>query len=127
MPSGKISKNLKIDKAEYFKTALHYFFLQGNQIFLFGGTSPHNGPKIAFTVQQQQFMPDQQNNLIDHNDVFVLDLKPSLRTLCLSFVINHRDFYNLKELPASLRHDIDYMTKDNEISEPLRYSTLPLG
>ena len=102
-------------------------FFQGNQIFLFGGTSPHNGPKIAFTVQQQQFMPDQQNNLIDHNDVFVLDLKPSLRTLCLSFVINHRDFYNLKELPASLRHDIDYMTKDNEISEPLRYSTLPLG
>lgn len=100
----------------------------GSQIFLFGGTSPHEGPQIAFTPAQQQFMPDQQqNNLIDHNDVFVLDLKPSLRTLCLVYVINHRDFYNLKELPAGLRHDMDYMTKDNSISEPLRYKTLPLG
>ena len=74
-------------------------------------------------------MPDQQqpNNLIDHNDVFVLDLKPSLRTLCLVNVIDNQDYFNLKELPASLRNDIDYMTKDNTLSEPLRYKTLPLG
>jgi len=100
----------------------------GSQIFLFGGTSPHNGPQIAFTPAQLNFMPDQQqNNLIDHNDVFVLDLKPSLRTLCLVNVIDNQDYFNLKELPASLRNDIDYMTKDNTLSEPLRYKTLPLG
>ena len=100
----------------------------GSQIFLFGGTSPHEGPHVYFTQEQLQFMPDNQpKNLIDHNDTYVLDLNPSLRTLCMDFVVQNSHHYNLECLPQGIKHDIDCMTKDNTISEPLKFKGLPLG
>ena len=104
--------------------------LVGSQIFLFGGTSPHEGPHVSFTPEQLQYMPDNQpKNLIDHNDTYVLDLKPSLRTLCLDFVIEHSHLYNynLECLPQGINHDIECMTKDNTISGPLKFKTLQMG
>ena len=100
----------------------------GSQIFLFGGTSPHEGPQVYFTQEQLQFMPDDEpKNLIDHNDTYVLDLKPSLRSLCMDFVVQNSHNYNLECLPQGIKYDIDCMTKDNTISEPLRFKGLPLG
>jgi len=103
----------------------------GDQIFLFGGTSPHEGPQIIFTQEQQSFMPEthsaHQKNLIDHNDTHVLDLRPSLRTLCINYVINNQHLYDLDLLPQGIKIDIDNMTRDNRLSEPLRFLTLPLG
>ena len=100
----------------------------GSQIFLFGGTSPHEGPHVHFTQEQLQFMPDNQpKNLIDHNDTYVLDLKPSLRSLCMDFVIQNSHHYNLECLPQGIKYDIDCMTKDDTISEPLKFKGLPLG
>lgn len=100
----------------------------GSQIFLFGGTSPHEGPHVHFTQEQLQFMPDNQpKNLIDHNDTYVLDLKPSLRSLCMDFVVQNSHHYNLECLPQGIKYDIDCMTKDDTISEPLKFKGLPLG
>ena len=100
----------------------------GSQIFLFGGTSPHEGPHVYFTQEQLQFMPDNQpKNLIDHNDTYVLDLKPSLRSLCMDFVVQNSHHYNLECLPQGIKYDIDCMTKDDTISEPLKFKGLPLG
>ena len=59
----------------------------GNRIFLFGGTSPYSGPPLYFTPEQLALLPQQEEDstskLMDHNDLFVLDLAPSLKTLTI--------------------------------------------
>ena len=101
---------------------------QGNKLFLFGGTSPYTGPPIIFTQEQLNLMPDQEetmDKLMDHADMFVLDLNPSLKTLCLLKVVElsnkSKDYSN--ELPRDLVMEIANMTSNNSISKPLR--TMP--
>ena len=99
----------------------------GTKLFLFGGTSPYTGPPIYFTQQQLELMPEQDDavdKLMDHADMFVLDLSPSLKTMCLLKVIgmsNKIDY--CRELPRDLVIDINNMTLNNSISKPLR--TMP--
>jgi len=100
----------------------------GNKLFLFGGTSPYTGPPIIFTQEQLNLMPDQEetmDKLMDHADMFVLDLNPSLKTLCLLKVVElsnkSKDYSN--ELPRDLVMEIANMTSNNSISKPLR--TMP--
>jgi len=97
----------------------------GDRIIVFGGTSPYFGPPIAFTPAQQQLLPDHDGSsrLIDHNDLYVLDLAPSLKTLSLLKVIENR--LNVSELPGDLQRDFANMTTPNTISKKLK--TLPLG
>lgn len=104
---------------------------QGSKLFLFGGTSPYTGPPIQFTQEQLELMPDQDetmDKLMDHADMYVLDLNPSLKTLCLLKVIElsnkSRDYSS--ELPRDLVNDIANMTSKNSISKPLR-TTPSLG
>ena len=102
----------------------------GHQLFLFGGTSPHTGNlQIDYTPEQQSFMPDNPipTNLIDHNDMYVLDLAPSLRTLCIDYVNRHSHLFDINCLPKSIRFDIDNMTVANEISKPLKFRVSPVG
>ena len=72
-------------------------------------------------------MPEQDetmDKLMDHADMFVLDLSPNLKTLCLLKVIelsNQMDYRH--ELPRDLVMDINNMTLNNSISKPLR--TMP--
>ena len=62
---------------------------QGSRIFVFGGTSPYDGPPIKFTPRQLEFMPRELDpdagdvdgrrlKLLDHSEMFVLDLSPRL-------------------------------------------------
>ena len=100
----------------------------GSQIFLFGGVSPLKGIHVYFTQEQLELMSaDMPKNLIDHNDTYVLDLKPSLRSLCMDFVVKNSHHYNLECLPQGIKYDIECMTKDNTISEHLKFKGLPLG
>ncbi|PSN31632.1 hypothetical protein C0J52_21540 [Blattella germanica] len=79
-----------------------------DKVFLFGGTSPYCGP--------QPFIPDVDDmhaegldaKLMDHNDLHVLDFKPSLRTLCLMSVIQN----HLSEgwLPVDLKWNVKHGT-----------------
>ena len=54
---------------------------------MFGGTSPYDGPPIKFTPRQLEFMPRELDpdagdvdgrrlKLLDHSEMFVLDLSP---------------------------------------------------
>ena len=98
--------------------------LVGNQIFLFGGTSPYDGPPLFFTPNQLQQIPETDGiSLIDHNDLRVLDLSPSLKTLCLLKVVTLG--LDTTWLPQDLQRDIINFTSPNNISVPLR--TLPFG
>jgi len=113
------------------------FCLVGSQIFVFGGTSPYNGPPISFTPSQLQFMPEQMRDgetlkLIDHSEMFVLDLAPSLKTLCIDALTRpagsteessgsrRPDWRGMAgQLPKSILEELNNATQPNDISKPL--------
>ena len=71
----------------------------GTRIYLFGGTSKYTGPPIGFTEEQQNNMQDTDEpyKLIDHNDLYVLDLRPSLKTLSMLAVMKSIEEENTQE------------------------------
>lgn len=81
----------------------------GNRIFLFGGTSPYSGPPLYFTPEQLALLPQQEEDstskLMDHNDLFVLDLAPSLKTLAIMAIkenkLSTEVIHNRHHLPAN--------------------------
>lgn len=94
----------------------------GSKIFLFGGTSPYTGPPLYFTPEQLALLPQQEQDmstkLMDHNDLYVLDLAPSLKTLCMLQVT--KNGLNTEGLPSTVRREIFFMSASNKISKPLR-------
>ena len=95
----------------------------GGRIYLFGGTSPYNGPPIQFTPAQLEFIPNEIETqlgvqLIDHNDLFILDLDPNLATLCMCKVLDHGLDWSM--LPHFIKKDLVNLTTDNNISRELK-------
>ncbi|CAM1301864.1 KLHDC3 (predicted) [Pycnogonum litorale] len=80
--------------------------LVGSRLFLFGGTSPD--PRF---VHSRGDIPEE---LIDHDDLHVLDLQPSLKTLSLMSVIKYG--LPVDHVTSTLRFDIMMMTTDNTIN-----------
>ena len=81
------------------------------KIFLFGGTSPYNGPPLYFTEEQLALLPHQEEDasskLMDHNDLFVLDLAPSLKTLAILTIVKnklHTEVLKMNSLNSSNTH-----------------------
>jgi len=102
----------------------------GNRIFLFGGTSPYSGPPLYFTPEQLALLPQQEEDstskLMDHNDLFVLDLAPSLKTLAIMAIKENK--LSTEGLPRTLLKEMYYMSASNVISKPLRtVESLPTG
>jgi len=101
----------------------------GDKIFLFGGTSPYFGPPLYFTEEQLALVPqheDSSSQLIDHNDMFVLDMRPSLKTLAILSVVENN--LPTQGLPSTLLTEISNMTSSNCISKPLKtVEGLPTG
>ena len=64
--------------------------------------------------QAQLLLQQQQMPLQDHNDLFVLDLEISLRSLCLHRIIQLG--LPVAELPCNLRKEIAFMTETNNIT-----------
>ncbi|XP_019625858.1 PREDICTED: kelch domain-containing protein 3-like isoform X1 [Branchiostoma belcheri] len=77
-----------------------------DQVVLFGGTSPCEFGQVG-----------DLSNLMDHSDVYILDLAPSLKTLCKVAVIKHKLDWSV--LPYDIRWELEAMTKNNTISRPL--------
>eukprot|EP00092_Neocalanus_flemingeri_P007660 GFUD01008272.1.p1 GENE.GFUD01008272.1~~GFUD01008272.1.p1 ORF type:complete len:401 (-),score=117.36 GFUD01008272.1:98-1300(-) len=102
----------------------------GNRIFLFGGTSPYSGPALYFTPEQLALLPQQEEDstskLMDHNDLFVLDLAPSLKTLAIMAIKKNQ--LSTEGLPRTLLKEMFFMSASNAISKPLRtVESLPTG
>ena len=63
------------------KRRRHCMCQVGDKIFIFGGTSPYDGPPLYFTPEQLELIPEVDPTptdgpaitLIDHNDLHVLD------------------------------------------------------
>ena len=63
---------------------------------------------------------------MDHNDLYVLDLAPSLKTLAIMAIKKHK--LSTEGLPRTLLKEIYFMTASNVISKPLRtVESLPTG
>ncbi|XP_026478902.1 kelch domain-containing protein 3-like [Ctenocephalides felis] len=87
--------------------------LVGNKLYLFGGTSP----KTTARFHTQRHLDDIDSHaLINHGDLHVLDFMPSLQTLCINIVIEHR--LDQRHLPPMVQWDIKAMTTQNSISRP---------
>lgn len=61
-----------------------------------------------------------QEKLVDHNDLYVLDFRPTLVTLCLSKVIEAS--LNQRDLPISLQLRLRDMVVSNQLSRPIDYA-----
>jgi len=101
-----------------------------DKLFLFGGTSPYHGPPLYFTPEQLALLPQQEEDnsskLMDHNDLFVLDMAPSLKTLTIVTIIQNN--LSTEGLPRTLLTEISNMTSSNTISKPLKtIESLPTG
>ena len=52
-----------------------------------------SGPPLYFTPEQLALLPQQEEDnsskLMDHNDLFVLDMAPSLKTLTIVTIIQN--------------------------------------
>jgi len=102
----------------------------GERLFLFGGTSPYTGPQLYFTPEQLSLLPQQEEDtssqLMDHDDLHVLDMFPSLKTLTLVSIIQNK--ISTEGLPRTLLTEISNMTQNNSISRPLiTVASLPTG
>ena len=110
--------------------------------------SPYHGPPLYFTEEQLALLPQQEGDasskLMDHNDLFVLDMAPSLKTLTILSIIKNKlqievinklmkknremTLISLQGLPRTLMSEISNMTSSNCISKPLKtVESLPTG
>lgn len=99
----------------------------GDRVFLFGGTSPHPSSlhynqeallQNGFEFDENDAM--ESSRLMDHNDLFVLDFAPSLKTLGITTVLEHKWLLcSIETLPKSIRLEIQSMTTPNSVSRPL--------
>merc|ERR1712107_664088 len=108
----------------------HALIRVGERLFLFGGTSPYTGPQLYFTPEQLSLLPQQEEDtssqLMDHDDLHVLDMNPSLKTLTLVSIIQNK--ISTEGLPRTLLTEISNMTQNNSISRPLiTVASLPTG
>ncbi|CAG5114765.1 unnamed protein product, partial [Candidula unifasciata] len=56
----------------------------GSKVYFFGGTSPRDVSERLNSPQQSE------SNLIDRSDLYILDLEPTLKTLTLMVIIEHK-------------------------------------
>lgn len=86
----------------------------GDRLFLFGGASP--APNQVARQRTDEFDADDAT-LLEHSDLHVLDLAPSLKTLCLLAVIDAS--MDTGHLPQDIKWEISAMTTNSSIPRPL--------
>jgi len=98
----------------------HGCCMVGDKLYIFGGTSPYPSgvqPPPSLMLHMQDGIDP---SLMDHNDLYVLDFAPTLKTLCKMVIIKHG--LDASCLPYELRWEIGVMTTNNTISRPLNNS-----
>ena len=92
----------------------------GDKLFLFGGTSPYNGPPLYFTPEQLQLLPlqeeDTSSKLMDHDDMYVLDMSPTLKTLTLMNIIQNNISTEVRHFNTKLINSQFLLTGSSENS-----------
>ncbi|CAG4962389.1 unnamed protein product [Colias eurytheme] len=89
--------------------------LYDNKIYLFGGTSPVKNPPD--TNPNDPHDVDENKKLLDNNDLHILDYMPSLKVLCINYVLDNK--LDTSSLPKDILMDIRIMTQPNRISRPI--------
>ncbi|XP_054153546.1 kelch domain-containing protein 3-like [Oppia nitens] len=82
----------------------------GDRLYLFGGTSPYPA-----SLCQTYALPQMIDvSLRDHSDLYVLDFKPTLKTLTILVAIDKELIRSY--LPKNIQLDIEMMTRDNNVN-----------
>uniref|UniRef100_A0A1B6DWJ7 Kelch domain-containing protein 3 n=2 Tax=Clastoptera arizonana TaxID=38151 RepID=A0A1B6DWJ7_9HEMI len=82
----------------------------GDRMFLFGGTSPGLSEDDEDSSDSSEYGV---LRLMDHDDLHILDFRPSLFLLCLMSVITHR--LDTSSLPQDVKMQLKLMTMNNNI------------
>ncbi|XP_017772194.1 PREDICTED: kelch domain-containing protein 3-like [Nicrophorus vespilloides] len=82
-----------------------------DRVFLFGGTSPIDGTEEN---TRNDYLYDSDRKLNDHSDMYVLDFKPTLKTLAL--IVTQKYKLDMSILPANLRTEYSNMFNANNIT-----------
>ncbi|CAG7724005.1 unnamed protein product [Allacma fusca] len=82
-----------------------------NRVFFFGGTSPITNLTDYVNLNQPE---EQDMNLTDHDDMFVLDMDPTLKTLSILKICEHN--LDTSMLPLVLKWDIAWTMMPNKIT-----------
>ncbi|XP_022664216.1 kelch domain-containing protein 3-like isoform X1 [Varroa jacobsoni] len=101
----------------------HASVIVEDRLFVFGGTSPSKPSEGVIGKMPNDEYDDtnpMQEKLVDHNDLYVLDFRPTLVTLCLSKVIEAS--LNQRDLPISLQLRLRDMVVSNQLSRPIDYA-----
>lgn len=98
----------------------HAMCLVDDKVYVFGGTSPYNGPRLFFTQMELALIPmdGRTFSLVELDDMHILELSVSLRTLCLMATIENN--IPVTDVPKPLMVDREAMTRNLEISPPLK-------
>uniref|UniRef100_A0A023F194 Kelch domain-containing protein 3 n=1 Tax=Triatoma infestans TaxID=30076 RepID=A0A023F194_TRIIF len=78
-----------------------------DKMYLFGGTSPN---PICLAEEDTNNMA-QEMLLMDHDDLHVLDLRPTLKTLCMLSVISYNQEIHKGSLPDDVMEDLEEMRR----------------
>jgi len=80
------------------------------------GTSPPsaNQNRLPLPTDQENNDVNEEANLVDHDDMFVLDMEPSLKTLCMLNVLKHR--LETSHVPRVLQQELGWMRLPNRMS-----------
>jgi N-acetylneuraminic acid mutarotase len=93
-----------------------------NRVFFFGGTSPSTQPRLPPPPpppgeedigEDEDPRVREELHLLDHDDLFVLDMEPSLKTLCLLCVLNSS--LDSSGLPKILQQELHWMKYSNKM------------
>ncbi|CAK1546692.1 unnamed protein product [Leptosia nina] len=86
--------------------------LKEDKVYLFGGTSPGKHP-----LNPDDSSDDDDEKLLDNNDLHILDYNPTLKVLCINYVLENN--LDISLLPKDVLIDIRIMTQPNRISRPI--------
>ncbi|KRY37343.1 Kelch domain-containing protein 3, partial [Trichinella spiralis] len=71
----------------------------GSKVYIFGGTSPHLPASQYYRIVGSANAP---NDLYDLSDLYILDMNPTLETLCMTSLLNRKTVIKETEIPKIL-------------------------
>lgn len=85
----------------------------GSQVFISGGTSPITDD---LSSQYDLVQKDETEQLQDHDQTIVVELEPTLNTICIVNILSNCDNLDLSILPEILRSQIYNLSEPNSIA-----------
>lgn len=82
-----------------------------SKVFISGGTSP-----VLDDLDSDYDIVTKEENLQDHDQTIIVELEPTLNTICVVNILNNPGSWDLSILPEVLRKQIENLSEPNQLS-----------